>query len=711
MKDQRNIKNKSHLLEDIIKSRKGKINLKYFSPIQNSRKKYQKENIISNKINIKELSKLSDRPIKINKQIQNIQREHYLSVDRANKNIENSSSFNNKNNNLKYKELNNKKNIVIFTECPKTKISDYILKNNKKKKMYQLTYLEENDLNYDKFINEKINHNYNSNREYNPRIITRNKNLFNLNTYDSGNSLQNDIYIDRLNSNRRIKNNYNSKTLYTNNQNNDQLNVIKIQSAWRGFRIRRFLVNRLNNFYNIMRIYNCLYNIFYNHSKPIFKIILNLLKNRKSHPRYKNYTNNRIKIENKNGNNKRIINTINNKNINIPYEKNIKKVNIIEKKNINVFIPGEKINKEKENNFVYKRKKNSPKNSSSLINKNNKSELINNDNNIITKDKTKYYERFRNINFKNKVKQGMNNIIDYIKKKNILLYFPLFLYRLKIIYKMKLTEHKYKCLFNIIQIKERLILSKYFNIYRNNIFSQTVKKMISEKKTCLKKNIQKLDNINNRANNPINNKELLINTNEDKIINNNSINNNILIGNNKNNIKDKKILLLNKIIKRKESKLNNLLLIQKFKNWKNYTSVKSKLKSNTNRNNRHLILKNKNSAISSKKKIKVKKIKSAHVNYFSQTKSLNSGKMFINSFDSDNINVRKMKIKKLNVLIESREIKTSLTKEFNLKNKNSQILENSHFIKKIANITIKISNKNNIYKCFIYWKKKSKENK
>ena len=69
-----------------------------------------------------------------------------------------------------------------------------------------------------------------------------------------------------------------------------------------------------------------------------------------------------------------------------------------------------------------------------------------------------------------------------------------------------------------------------------------------------------------------------------------------------------------------------------------------------------------------------------------------------------------MKIKKVNILLESKEIQKGITKELNLKNINSEMVDNSYFIQKIANITKKISNKNNIFKCFTYWKKKSKEN-
>ena len=77
----------------------------------------------------------------------------------------------------------------------------------------------------------------------------------------------------------------------------------------------------------------------------------------------------------------------------------------------------------------------------------------------------------------------MNNFVNYIKKKNIFLYLPLLLYRMRILQKMKLVEHKFQCLFNIIKIKEKVNLHYYFHKYRNIICFHTVNYMLSEKKS------------------------------------------------------------------------------------------------------------------------------------------------------------------------------------------------------------------------------------
>ena len=69
--------------------------------------------------------------------------------------------------------INNKK-MVFFAE-PSKKLSDYILKNKPKKKIYQLIYLDENDLNClrsdDETYNNTYNNNYYSNREYNTKLL------------------------------------------------------------------------------------------------------------------------------------------------------------------------------------------------------------------------------------------------------------------------------------------------------------------------------------------------------------------------------------------------------------------------------------------------------------------------------------------------------------------------------------------------------------
>ena len=67
-----------------------------------------------------------------------------------------------------------------------------------------------------------------------------------------------------------------------------------------------------------------------------------------------------------------------------------------------------------------------------------------------------------------------------------------------------------------------------------------------------------------------------------------------------------------------------------------------------------------------------------------------------------------MKVHKINVFIDPSSLNDNKIKDLNLINKKDSS-DNSYFITKIANISNKISNKYNMYNCFKFWKKKSKE--
>ena len=723
------IKN-NYFLENARRYKQKEVDRRYFSPIQDSPKKIPGDNILINNYNNKELSKFSDRPIIVNKQKTQMQRVRYASEDKRDLYNENNSSLYSNNNNYNNKrnyeseKRKRKKNIVIFTERPK-KISDYILKNNNKQKVYQLTYLTEDDLIYDNYTNQREYQDYNTNREYNPKLLKKKKKYFNLNTFDDHYLLNEDYYNDFNNNfyndfNNNFNYNFNNKNfnsikskrnpkkpkfnffmnnlnLYVNNQNNDLIKLKKIQSVWRGHQLRKSLLGSLHNFYNIMRLFNFINLIFYNHSKAFFKRFFDILKRKNN---FKNRISNAKTNIKKNAKSNKFYNynrIINDKSLK---EKiNINKLTVIDKKNISVFIPGDKkLKKEAKKNFIYKRKKNTPKNSPKLtkkiININN-----NKENNLKIKEKAKNIDRFKNINSKNKEKTKINNIVNYIIKKNIFLHLPLLLYRMRILQKMKLIEYKYKCLFNILKIKENLKLFAYFHKYRDIIFSKTINYIISENQFGLIKNSPIINNNNNRS----------IIKNKDNI----PSKNNILKNNNKNINLNKKKEMLTNLIKNKQTKNNKYLLNKAFYKWKDICSnifVLPELKSNKKQNVKLVIYNNKATSNPKKTFIKVKKIKSDHSKNFSHAKSMGNGKVSLNSFDSDNINVKKMKVQKVNVLANSK-IKYSLTKDITSNYKSNEIVDNSYFIQKIANISRKISNKNSIFKCFDFWKKKTKEMK
>ena len=332
------------------------------------------------------------------------------------------------------------------------------------------------------------------------------------------------------------------------------------------------------------------------------------------------------------------------------------------------------------------------------------------------REKIDNHEPFKNINSKNTHKDEINNIIKYIIKKNILLYFPLFLYRLKILQKIKLIECKYKCLFNLIKIKEKLFLFPYFKRYRNNIISLTVKQMLDIKNVYTKK-----ENLNHSDNKDINNNfkinKYILGSNGKYNSNNNKFklnkimysNKTLLKSNDKTKNTNKKYILLKRLINKKESKINKNLLKKIFNKWiiiiKNNMPIPT-LRQNKFNSSKLVFNKYKSTEVSKKKYIKVKKIKSDTINNFSHTKSTKKGEISMNSYESDNINAKKMKIHKINVLTQPKETTKSL-----INHNNSTNIDNAFFIRKIAIITRKISNKNSIFNCFNYWKKKTKDNK
>jgi hypothetical protein len=76
----------------------------------------------------------------------------------------------------------------------------------------------------------------------------------------------------------------------------------------------------------------------------------------------------------------------------------------------------------------------------------------------------------------------------------------------------------------------------------------------------------------------------------------------------------------------------------------------------------------------------------------------------MDSYDSESINARKMKIYKMKVLAQPNEPKI-ISGRNKIEND-----DNLFFIRKISNISKKINDKKDIFKFFHYWKKRVKEN-
>ena len=613
-----NISIRNRFIRDEIQRKDGKIDLNFFSANKYQNNNIRTSNIELNKMNIRELSKLSDRPIQ---QKNDIKKSKYgvYSFDRISKQSKNNMNIKTENNinlnniyNYNNYNTNIKKNIVIFTDPPK-KISDYILKDksNSKKKVYKLIFIEEND---NKRNKKPYRNNY-INTETSQNIKNtgfRFNNYKNLKKY-------NDIYF-----NNSYNNNNKRKKLYQNK------NITKKK------------YETLTS--NIFRIISKKVNIIW---KTYAKSFLDKLK---------------INVNNLSRNNWLDKNKKLNKNDRIYVNKNSNKVIIINSYN----------------NYIYQRKNKSPANISFNKKKSNNKQVLNLKT-ISNKNKNDY-DIFNNSNYKNQIQKEISNIIKYIIKKACFIYYPTFLYRLKVLRKLNIVENRYDCLYNLIKIREKTKLYIYFQKYRNIIICETLYN---------KNNIRNENNICNSNNNY----KIRINTRIKYLQNKNTL-----------YISKKRISNLSEIINKIDLKNKKLLLEKYFDRWKKLLSKKIFIPSlKSEFESKNIITKYHSTASPKKKQIKIKKLKS---NFNSKVLSKSPRKLNLNSFCSDNVNIKKMKIHKLNVLLDSNQLKNEGMKDVNLiLKKNSS--DNSYFISKIMNVTNKINNKFFMVKCFKLWKKKS----
>ena len=604
---------------DKIERRDGKIDLNFFS----SNKKYNNNNIVTssielNKMNIRELSKLADRPIQQGNGIKKSKYNIY-SFDRINQQSKKNMNFKKENNinsnniyNYNNYNTNIKKNIVIFTDPPK-KISDYILKekSNSKKKVYKVIFIEEND-------DKKNKKPYRSNHIN----IETSKNVSNTQF--------------RFNNYKNLKK-YND--IYFNNSYNNNNKRKKISSN----------INSIKKSYesltsNLFRIISKEINII---CKNYAKSFFDKLKNNFNNSLRKNWMDENKKL---------------NKNDRIYVNKNSNRNNI----------------NNSYNNYIYYKKNKSPANISFNKKKSNNNQ-VHNLKTISNRNKNNY-DLFSDSNYKNQIQKEISYIIKYIIKKAYFMHYPTFLYRLKILQKLNIVENRYDCLYNIIKIREKTKLYIYFQKYRNIIIYESLNNKNNNKNE-------------NNINNSINNYKIRINTRIKYLQNKNAL-----------NISKNKISNLSKIIIKIDLKINKILLEKYFYRWKNILpkkifipNLRSKFESN------NIITKYHSTASPKKKQIKIKKLKS---NFNSKILSKSPKKQNLNSFYSDNINIKKMKVHKLNVLFKSNPLKNEGMKDLNLIiKKNSS--DNSYFISKIMNVTNKINNKFYLVKCFKLWKKKS----
>jgi len=655
--------NKNKFMNEVIRNRRNNFDLKYFSA---NRKKYNSPtspNIEINRINIRELSKLSDRPIRQ----KNEHNYNLFSYDKVNKSSEKKMYVNNIRkesnvinlNNINYNNYNTtcKKNIVIFTDPPK-KLSDYILKekSKSKKKMYKMIFIEESDFKNTKrpYVNTYLN-NKNSYEIPNEEIKSQN--------YNIKKNYNNNIFVNHsidYNNNKRKKLYVNMKRTY---KMKDYLpQIIKIQSFWRGFITRKIFFRNLK-IISSSKLFKIIHKKIYGIRNNYVKILFAKLQ----------------KIYNNSSQKKQFFDS--------------KKLNRNNRIYVNKY-PNKTNIKNSYNNYIYRKKNKSPANSFSFNKKQSNNIQVHNLKTISKNDINNNYDVFNETNYKKAIEKEIFGLIKYINKKAIILHFPTLLYRLKILQKINLVEHRYNCLYNMIKIREKTKLYQYIQKYKSIIFSGPLKYNNNNKK-----NTNIIDtNINNNFDDK---KVIKINTRKKYLQRKNSLNNS-----------QKRISCLKKIIDTLQIKTNKNLLRKCFYKWKNLIRKRiiiPSLKGKFEKSN--IFTKYNSTALPKKKQIKIKKLKSNYNKY----NSINS-KMFASpakkknftSFYSENLSLKKMKVHKINVFIDPSSLNDNKIKDLNLINKKDSS-DNSYFITKIANISNKISNKYNMYNYFKFWKKKSKE--
>ena len=240
---------KSNFMKDVIQKGKKKINLKFLAANKDTICNLKSSNLDLNNLNVKELSRLSDRPIhqKIEYKNERYNRYNIFSTDGTHQNSENKvvlkniKNENNINYNYNYNNYapNCHKSVVIFADPPK-RISDYILKDKSisKRKVYKLIFVEEEDedRNRKPYVYNYLNSECCQNFE-NADINFCNYN--NLKKY-------NDLYYKNNSVGRRKKNETPINIKIQNPKDEKRSNnIIKIQTLWRGYRTRKIIKKKI----------------------------------------------------------------------------------------------------------------------------------------------------------------------------------------------------------------------------------------------------------------------------------------------------------------------------------------------------------------------------------------------------------------------------------------------------------------------------------
>ena len=420
-------------------------------------------------------------------------------------------------------------------------------------------------------------------------------------------------------SNKRLKKQNIKKLNIVNKKRNG---IIKIQSAWRGYFLRKIAIGSIEKYIGFLALIKYMQKIYIKYMKFLFLFKLKKI--------IKNF----IYIKNTN-----IINVNNNKNF------VFNKIKPDKLKN-----PNKNEKPDSPKSKIYFRKKKTGKDNYNL-----KNESKNNSNEIkqciylhkkISVDKFEKNKCLFKNNMNNRIK--IKNFISNINKRCYYQYYPIFLYRLKILQKTNLFHNKLLKLKNVIDLMNKKYIKKVFKKYRDYVLFQKIKEDIYK----------------NKDNNEIDKKS-------DEIGN---INNSIFKQ------------LINKRIE-KENQCYKIMIKKYFKLWFDQN----------NNNNNISVFKNTFYSSTTEKKAKKKhiKIKYSHDISFRMESSIISEKK--DKSKSNTINTSHKKTMK----VKRKIIKTNNNLR-NFFNSNLKLAPNMIKMSKLIN---KFDNKNILSKYFISWKK------
>jgi hypothetical protein len=309
----------------------------------------------------------------------------------------------------------------------------------------------------------------------------RNKNILNnLELINYGKNYNQKTFVHRekklpiiIVSNKRPKKKHNFQN--GNIVNKKRNGIIKIQSAWRGYFLRKIAIGSIEKYIGFLALIKYMQKMYIKNMKFLFLFKL------------KKIVKDFIYIKNSS-----IINVNNNNNKNFVFNK-IKQDKL---KNIN---KSAKPNSPK--NKVYFRKKMTEKGGCDLKNENkyNSNEIKQS---VYIPKKISIYKfeknkcLFKN-NMNNRIK--IKNFIDNINKRCYYQNYPIFLYRLKILQKTNLFHNKLLKLKNVIDLMNKKYIKKIFKKYRDHVLFQKIKEDIyknKDNKEVDKKSDEK-GNINN----------------------------------------------------------------------------------------------------------------------------------------------------------------------------------------------------------------------